>query len=184
MIQTLIAVESFVRDTHSKMTRSNGATSYLDHLQGVVNRLKNIGVSDEEVLAAAWLHDIIEDTNTTFDEIDQRFGSRIAVLVLSLSKDKRLPKDQREKQYIKQLKDSPFEAKLIKLCDISSNLKDLKNAPWSKTKKTKEVKKKLYYLNVIKPDLIKNKSQILGIQGIIEGINDVIRSYGQRPIII
>jgi len=183
-MQIVTAAESFARDKHSGMIRSNGITPYFDHLQGVVNRLKNIGVSDEEVLAAAWLHDTIEDTNTTFDEIDQRFGSRIAVLVLSLSKDKRLPKDQREKQYVKQLKNSPLETKMIKLCDISSNLKDLKNAPWSRTKKTKEVKKKMYYLNVIKPDLIKNKLQIPGIQGIIDGINEVIGSYGQRPIII
>ncbi|MGI0073619.1 MAG: HD domain-containing protein [Nitrosotalea sp.] len=184
MIQNLTVVESFVRDKHEKMLKSNGVTPYMDHLQGVVNRLKNIGVSDEEVLAAALLHDTIDDTNTTFDEIDQRFGSRVAVLVLSLSKDRQLPKDQREKQYVKQLKDSSLEAKLIKLCDISTNLKDLKNASWSRTKKTKEVKKKMYYLNVIKPDLIKNKSQISGIQGIIDGINEVIGSYSQKPIII
>jgi guanosine-3',5'-bis(diphosphate) 3'-pyrophosphohydrolase len=184
MTQKITAAESFAMDKHGSMTRSDGITPYFDHLQGVVNRLKNIGVSDEEILAAAWLHDTIEDTNTTFDEIDQRFGSRIAVLVLSLSKDKRLPKDQREKQYVKQLKDSSLETKLIKLCDISSNLKDLKNAPWSRTKKTKEIKKKMYYLNVIKPDLIKNKLQIPGIQGIVDGINEVIGSYGQRLIII
>ena len=184
MMQNLTAVESFVRDKHGKMTKSNGVIPYMDHLQGVVTRLKNIGVSDEEVLAAALLHDTIEDTNTTFDEIDQRFGSRVAVLVLSLSKDRRLPKDRREKQYVKQLKDSSLEAKLIKLCDISANLKDLKNAPWYKTKKIKEVKKKMYYLNVIKPDLIINKSQLPGIQSIIDGINEVIRSYGQRSIII
>jgi (p)ppGpp synthase/HD superfamily hydrolase len=184
MIQNLTTVESFARDKYDKMSKSNGVTPHMDHLQGVVNRLKNIGISDEEVLAAALLHDTIEDTNTTFDEIDQRFGSRVAVLVLSLSKDMRLPKDQREKQYVKQLKDSSLEAKLIKLCDISANLKDLKNAPWSRTKKTKEMKKKIYYLNVIKPDLIKNKSQIPGIQGIIDGINGVIRSHSQKPIII
>jgi len=183
-MQKITAAESFARDKHGNMTRSNGVTPYLDHLQGVVNRLKNIGVSDEEVLAAAWLHDTIEDTDTTFDEIDKRFGSRIAVLVLSLSKDMRLPKDQREKHYVKQLKESPLETKMIKLCDISANLKDLKNSPWSRTKKIKEIKKKMYYLNVIKTDLSNNKLQIPGIQGIVDGINEVIISYGQKPIII
>jgi (p)ppGpp synthase/HD superfamily hydrolase len=142
VIQNLTAVESFVRDKHNKMTRSDEITPYLDHLQGVVNRLKNIGISDEEVLAAALLHYTIENTNTTFDEIDQRFGSRVAVLVLSLSKDMQLPKDQREKQYVKQLKDSSLEAKLIKLCDISANLKDLRNVSWSRTKKQRKLKRK------------------------------------------
>ena len=184
MIQNLTAVESFARDKHNKMLLSDGITPYFHHLQGVVNRLKNIGISNEEVLAAAWLHDTIEYTNTTFDEIDLRYGSRISVLVLSLSKNKNLPKEQREKQYVRQLIDSPLESKLIKLCDISSNLKDLKNAPWSRTKKIKAIRREIHYLNAIKPALIENKSQILGIQGIVDGINEVISSYSQRSIII
>jgi (p)ppGpp synthase/HD superfamily hydrolase len=183
-MQNLKTAEQFAREKHNGMTRKDGITPYFDHLQGVVNRLKNLRVSDEEVLEAAWLHDTLEDTNTTFDEIDQRFGSKVAVLVLALSKDKKSPKNLREKQYVEQLKDASFDAKLIKLCDISSNLKDLKNAPWTKTKKTKEIKKKMYYLNIIKPDLIQNKSRFPGIQGILGGINDVIISYGLRPIML
>ena len=182
MTQNLTAAESFAREKHNRMMQSDGITPYFYHLQGVVNRLKNIGISDEEVLAAAWLHDIIEYTDTTFDEIDSRFGSRIAVLVLSLSKDKNLPKEQREKQYVKQLIESPLESKLIKLCDISSNLKDLKSAPWSRTKKIKMIRREIHYLNAIKPILIENKSQILGIQGMIDGINEVIRSYSQKSV--
>jgi hypothetical protein len=95
-----------------------------------------------------------------------------------------LSKGEQEQQYVKQLKDASWEAKLIKLCDISANLKDLKNIPWSKTKKSKEVKKKLYYLNLIKSELIKNKSQVPGIQGIIDGINEVLISFNQRPIVL
>lgn len=166
------------------MMRGDGKTSYWKHLEGVVNRLKNLGIADEDFLCAAWLHDIIEDTNTTFDDIEQRFGSKVAVLVLALSKNKNLSKGQQEQQYVKQLKDASWEAKLIKLCDMSANLKDLKNAPWSKTKKSKYVKKKLHYLNVIKPELIKNKSQVPGIQSVINGINEVLVSFNQRPIVL
>ena len=50
--------------------------------------------------------------------------------------------------------------------------------------KTKEVKKMTVYLNVIKSDLIKNKSQVPGIVSLINGINDMISAYGQRPIIL
>ena len=159
-------------------------TPYWKHLEGVVNRLKNLGITDEDLLCAAWLHDGIDNSVTTFDDIEQRFGSKVAVLVLALSKDKNLSKGEREQQYVKQLKDASWEAKLIKLCDISANIKDLKNASWSKTKKSKEVKKKLYHLNLIKPDLIKNKSQIPGIHDIISGINEVLVSFNQRPVIL
>jgi (p)ppGpp synthase/HD superfamily hydrolase len=182
-MQIIEFAELFAKEKCAGRTR-NDSTPYLDHLKGIVNRLKNLGILDQEVLAAAWLHGIMEETNTTFDEIDKRFGSRIAVLVLASSKDKNLPRGQIEKQYTKQLKESPIEAKLIKLCDISTNLKDLKNTTWSKTKKTKQVKKNLYYLNIIKSELSSNKAQYPGIQSIINGINEVISTHGQRPIVL
>ena len=182
-MQIIESAELFAKERYVGRTRNDNAT-YLDHLKGVVNRMKNIGITDPEVLAAAWLHGIIEETNTTFDEIDKRFGSRIAVLVLASHKDKNLPRDKIEKQYTKQLKESPIEAKIIELCDISTNLKDLKNSTWSKTKKTKQIKKNLYYLSTIKPELSSNKIQYPGIQNIINGINEVISTHGQRPIVL
>ena len=179
----LQSAENFAKERHSGMIRKDGITSYYEHLAGVVARLKNLGITDEEVLSSAWLHDIIDDTETSFDELDQRFGSKVAVMVLSISKDKSLPRTKQEEQYVKQLKESAFDAKLIKLCDISASLRDLKNAPVSKTKRIKEVKKKLFYLNVIKSDLIKDKSKVPGISSLINGINEMVLSYGLRPII-
>ena len=179
----LQSAENFAKERHSGTIRKDGITPHYEHLVGVVARLKNLGITDEEVLSSAWLHDIIDDTETSFDELDQRFGSKVAVLVLSISKDKSLPRSKQEEQYVKQLKEAPFDAKLIKLCDISASLRDLKNSLVSKTKRTKEVKKKLFYLNIIKPDLIKNKSQVPGIVSLINGINDMISSYGLRPVI-
>jgi (p)ppGpp synthase/HD superfamily hydrolase len=176
-LSKLKSAELFAKEKHVSMTRKDGKTHYSDHLESVVNRLKNLGITDEDVLAAAWLHDAIEDTNTTFDDIEQRFGSKVAVLVLVLSKDKNLPKGQKEEQYTRQLKNASWEAQLIKLCDISANLKDLKSTTWSKTKKSKEVKRKIHYLNVIKPDLIKIKPNFPGIQSIVDGINDIIIQY-------
>ena len=100
--------------------------SHHEHLVGVVARLKNLGITDYDVIASAWLHDIIDDTRTSFDELEQRFGSKVAVLVLSVSKDMNVPRAKQEKQYVKQLKKASFEAKLIKLCDISAGLIDLR----------------------------------------------------------
>ena len=166
------------------MTGKDGITPYYEHLASVVNRIKNLGISDEDVISASWLHDIIDYTETSFDELEQRFGSKVAVLVLAVSRDRSLPRAKQEEQYVKQLKEASFEAKLIKLCDISASLRDLKNSPFSKTRKTKEVKKMTFYLNIIKSDLIKNKSQVPGIVSLSNGINDMISAYGQRPIVL
>ena len=174
----------FAKDKHRNKTRDDSKTPYSDHLESVVNRLKNLGITDEDVLCAAWLHDTIEDTDTTFDDIERRFGSNIAVMVLSVSKDTKLSKKEKEKQYIEQLKNAPWQAQLIKLCDISSNLKDLKNSGWSKSKKKNYVKKKLHNLNVIKSGLTQHKSNVPGIQSIVDGINQVLVSYNQKPITI
>ena len=179
----LQSAENFAKERHLGTNGKDSDISHHEHLAAVVARLKNLGVTDEDTLSAAWLHDIIDNTDTSFDELDQRFGSRVAVLVLSVSKDKSLPRLIQEEQYVKQLKGSTLDAKLIKLCDISSSIKDLKNSSLSKTKKIKEMKKKLYYLNMIKTDLIKNKTQIPGIISFVNGINDIVTSYGLRPVV-
>ncbi len=176
------SAENFVKETYLSTTKNDGIIHQV-YLAAVVARLKNLGITDDEVLSAAWLHDIIDNSKTSFDELDKRFGSRVAVLVLSISKDQSLPRPTQEEQYVKQLKESPLEAKLIKLCSISATLKDLKNSSFSKTRKMKEIKKRLYYLNVIKMDLIKNKTQTPGIVGLVNGINEIIILYGLRPIV-
>lgn len=182
MSTKLTSAESFAKDKHRN--QKYDTKPYYTHLEAVVDTLKNIGVNDEDVLCAAWLHDTIEDTDATFDDIEQRFGSKVAVMVLSLSRDSSLPKKEKERQYIEQLKNAPLQALLIKLCDISLNLKELKNSSWSKTRKSKYVKKKLYNLNVIKSGLVKNKTDYPRIQGIVDGINKVLVSHGQKQIII
>ncbi len=175
--------EDFAKEKHKKMIQKDGMP-YHEHLSAVTSRLKNLGITDEDVLSAAWLHDIIDHTNTDFDEIEQRFGSKIAVLVLSLSKDRKIPKIKQEEQYVKQLRESPMEAKIIKLCDIAAELRDLKNSTFSKTKKIKEMRKRLFYLNVIKADLSKNQIVFPKVQDLISSINDIIVTYGLRPIIL
>ena len=182
-MQIAESAESFAKEKYVNTKRKDGIL-YLEHLKGVVTRLKSLGITDSEVFAAAWLHTMIDDSVAPFDEIDRRFGSKISVLVLALSKDTTLVKDQIDKQYVKQLKESPIEAKLIKLCDISTSLKDLKNSILSKTKRTKQVKKEMHYLSMMKQDMSKAKLQYPGIQNIIDGINEIISSHGQRPVVI
>jgi len=176
--------ESFAKDKHKHMTRKDGVTPYFEHLKDVVSHLKSLGIIDEDVLCSGWLHDTIEDTDTTFDDIYERFGKRVAVLVFSISKGKKLPKKDRERLYVKQLEDAPLDAKIIKLCDISANLKDLKESKLSKNKRKKTANQKRHYLNVIKKDIIENKSDYLTISNLIKGINNVLVENGQRPVFI
>jgi (p)ppGpp synthase/HD superfamily hydrolase len=180
----ILGAKKFAQEKHKNQKRKDGVTPYSDHLEGVVNRLKNLGVTDKDVLCAAWLHDIIEDTDVTFDQINERFGREVAVIVLSLSKDQNILKKDREIQYISQLKDASFQTKIIKLCDISANLKDLANAPISKTQKNKQIKKILHYLRIIKNDIIENKSEYPKIQEIIDGVNTICIKFNQKPILI
>jgi len=109
------------------------------------------------------------------------FGSRIAVLVSSLTKDESLPKKPREKAYVQQLKEASFDAKLVKLCDISANLSALKNYDASKSKKLRLVKQIRHYLVVIKNDLLKNTDYPKMIT-LLETVNQILKGYGKNPI--
>ena len=175
--------ELFAKKKHSGMMRKDETTSYSKHLEDVVNRLKSLGVIDRELLCAGWLHDTIEDTDTSFDDLYDQFGSRVAVLVSTLSKDMSLPRKKREHEYVKQLKEASFDAKLIKLCDISANLSVLKNYDASKSKKLRSVRQIRHYLTVIKNDLIKN-TDYPKIITLLESINQILKQFGQRPIFI
>jgi len=172
--------ELFAKKKHSGMMRKDGTTSYSKHLEDVVNRLKSLGVIDRELLCAGWLHDTIEDTDTSFDDLYDQFGSRVAVLVSTLSKDMSLPRKKREQEYIKQLKEASFDAKLIKLCDISANLSALKNYDASKSKKLRLRRQIRHYLTVIKNDLIEN-TDYPKIITLLESINQNLKLFGKIP---
>lgn len=173
------SAEFLAKKKHAGHLRKDGST-FSKHLEDVVNRLKGLGVIDEEILSAGWLHEIIEDTDVSFDDLYEQFGNRISVIVSSLTEDKILPRKQREKAYRLQLKEASFDAKLIKLCDISTNLSDLKNPDTSKSKKLREIKQNRYHLSIIRKDLM--NSDFPKITTLLETINHILRRYGQRAI--
>lgn len=177
----VLRAKSFACEKHKNQKKKDG-TLFFQHLEGVANRLKNIGITNEDILSAAWLHDTIEHTETTFDELNEIFGNTIAVMVLSLSKDTKIPKKDADVQYISQLKASSIQSKIIKLCDISANLKSISNASISKTQKNKKIKKLFFYLRAIRKDIIENKTAYPKIQELIDGINVIGGKFRQRPI--
>jgi (p)ppGpp synthase/HD superfamily hydrolase len=189
--------ELFAKSKHAGKLKKSGIT-YSNHLENVVSRLKSLGIIDEEVLCAGWLQDILEDTDTSFDELFEKFGRRIAVLTLSLTKTKfvidtdddstlsltkkrAIPEKQRQKEYTVKIKESEIDAKLIKLCDISANLGDLKKQIISKTKKRKILKKFRHYLLIIEKDLAENTEYPKAIT-LLETINLNIQIQTQNMI--
>ena len=145
---------SFAKRKHLGQLRKNGKTATFSHLKDVVRNLKKMKVTDEDMICAAWLHDTIEDTDTDFDSIKEKFGKNVADIVVSVTKDNRLPKKQREMKYGKDLKSSNSKAKLVKIADILANVNDAPNAGKnSRWEKQQFVKKSKYwkYVSDVKP---------------------------------
>ena len=115
---------SFAANAHKHQMRNDG-TPYLAHPFRVAMSISiRFGISDEEVLAAALLHDVIEDCDIDYDDVCELFGSRVADLVAVMTKDMRLEETIREVAYDKQLADGPWEGRLIKLADVYDNYVD------------------------------------------------------------
>lgn len=150
----------------------------INFCKGIVFRLKSIGVNDEQILCSAFLC----YTNASFDEVFARFGREIATIVASLSKDRTLPKQRQEEQYIKQIQEAPWNSILIKLCEISANLKVIKESEISKTKRSKLLKQNVHYLHVLKKRISENKAATPGVERLLEGANETLIHFKQRPI--
>ncbi|MSR36260.1 MAG: bifunctional (p)ppGpp synthetase/guanosine-3',5'-bis(diphosphate) 3'-pyrophosphohydrolase [Gemmatimonadetes bacterium] len=110
-------------------------SSYLHHCIDVADALAALGgVEDPHVLAAAVLHDTMEDTDTTPDELEERFGGRVRMIVEEVSDDRALTRERRRAVQVEKASTLSWEAKLIKLADKICNVGDVAHAPpigWS-----------------------------------------------------
>ncbi len=108
---------------------------YINHVLEVANLLANVGqIADFDVLIAAVLHDTIEDTKTSEAEITGLFGRKVSAMVLEVTDDKALPKARRKELQIEHAPHLSAGAKLIKLGDKISNIRDVSENPpggWS-----------------------------------------------------
>lgn len=180
MNKKLSAAEEFARMKHRGLKRKDGITPSIRHLSQVVKRLERMGVTEPDILSAAWLHDVVEDTDVTYDGIKNRFGRRVAEIVVAVSKDNRLPKRQRERQYISQLRRASFGAKLVKLGDIVANLADLEKSNYSRAKKIDAVRQKVRYLKAIRNGIRSRRQQVPDIGAIEDELNGLLEFYGQK----
>lgn len=164
------------------MVRKDGRTPYWRHLEQVVVNLRAIGISNTDILCAGWLHDTIEDTDTDFDDIAERFGDRVARMVGEVTKDKTLPQKEKEQKFCEKLSSASWGAQAVKLCDLWANLADLQSGYKEKRKRMEQVKKKLRYFDAVRKGLIRNSSRMPMLDKAIVEINVILKVNDCRTI--
>lgn len=128
---TLLAALEFAAHKHRDQRRKGAeASPYINHPIQVARLLAEVaGVTDVATLVAAVLHDTIEDTQTTAQELGDRFGPEVRALVEEVTDDKRLPRSDRKRLQIERASLLSPRAKLIKIADKIANIRDVAHAP-------------------------------------------------------
>ena len=139
-VVALLDALEFAADKHRKQTRHDVDDSpYVNHLIAVARVLAaEGGVDDEAALLAAVLHDTVEDTDTTFEQLDARFGPTVSSLVREMTDDKSLSKEVRKQQQIDHAPGASVLAKQLKIADKIANIRDIALRPpvdWSRARK-------------------------------------------------
>ena len=123
--------------------KGDAAEPYVNHLTEVAELVAQATAgADVEVVIAAILHDTVEDTGVTLDELTAAFGARVAGLVAEVTDDKALPKARRKELQIEHAAHASAGAQIIKLEDKTSNLRSLADSPpagWDAARKAEYV---------------------------------------------
>jgi len=135
-IALLLKAILFAAHKHRKQHRKDeDASPYINHPIEVAEILANTGkVVDLPTLLAAVLHDTVEDTDTTFPELEEAFGRDVRLLVEELTDDKSLPKEECKRLQIEHAQRLSEKAKQIKIADKICNVHDVTHTPppnWS-----------------------------------------------------
>jgi len=172
-LKTLLKALSFASLKHRDQRRKDvEASPYINHPISLANILCNEGhITDVEVICGALLHDTIEDTDTTHEEIKSEFGESICNIVLEVTDDKALDKQDRKRLQIEHAAQASDKAKLVKLADKISNLRDMANSPpsdWG-------LDRRQTYFDWSKAVI----DQVRGVHSVLEGEFD--KAYSKRP---
>lgn len=134
--ECIIKARRFAREAHKPIsitTVSGDIRPHVEHLQEVADLVWATGGSDIEI-AAAWLHDSVEDTSTTIDDIKTQFGEEIAALVYGLTdldEYKGLASPERKQKQADRVKNENESVRKIKLADQISNMRFITTDPKS-----------------------------------------------------
>ena len=139
-LKLLLEALEFAAHKHRDQRRKDRrASPYINHPIALATVLTLEGrVADPKVLAAALLHDTIEDTRTSYAELKAKFGTRVAKTVLEVTDNKRLRKHTRKRLQVEHASGLSRDAKLVKLADKICNVRDLGEHPpvgWNKQRR-------------------------------------------------
>jgi (p)ppGpp synthase/HD superfamily hydrolase len=129
--------ERFAREKHAGQLRDDGRAYVEAHLAPVANAILAVAPEDHELIAAAYLHDTLEDTDTTLTELESEFGARVARIVHEVTHDG----TKEEGYFFPRL--ASADAITLKLIDRAANIADM-NA-WNEQRKTKYLKKTKFW---------------------------------------
>jgi len=142
-IQLILSASAFAARYHAGQYRKGrNALPYITHPLEVCRILSEEGgIDDVEVLAAAILHDTIEDTAASREDISEGFGQRICDMVLELTDNKHLKKEERKRMQVVNAPGKSPGAAAVKLADKIANVRDIINSPpdWSEEGKSQYI---------------------------------------------
>ena len=154
---------AFAARAHRNQVRKDCNTPYISHPFRVAMTVRHVFRFDEpELLAAALLHDVIEDTDADYDDVLELFGKNVADLVTLMTKDMRLIEHQREPAYDQQLASGPWQCRLLKLADVYDNLTDAQVGPRSVESMLKKAKRAIA--------LVKHDAELDNARAIVEAL--------------
>ncbi len=173
-LKIILKALAFAAHKHKDQRRRDvDASPYINHPISLADILCNEAhITDIETICSALLHDTIEDTETTAEELEHAFGKAICDIVMEVTDDKNLSKASRKQAQIDHAAHISEKAKLVKLADKISNLRDvLNNAPadWN-------LERRQEYFDWAR-DVI---DQIRGTHPGLEALFDEI--YSERPV--
>jgi len=136
----VLRAAAFAAHKHRDQRRKDPqASPYINHPIALAELLSTVGgIDDPKILAAALLHDTVEDTQTSIRELEREFGAGIASIVAEVTDDKRLPRQRRKQLQIEHARDLSRSARLVKLADKTCNVRDVRENPpkaWSRARR-------------------------------------------------
>ena len=172
----ILQATDFAARKHSSQRRKNRDSSpYINHPVEVAFHLSSVGnIEEEDILIAALLHDTIEDTETSREEIASIFGESVASLVVECSDDKDLPKLERKRLQIENAPHKSSGAKMIKIADKTCNLRSILSDPPRDWPQQRQYEYFQWAEQVVAGLLGENKALDYGVQKVLqEGISQL-----------
>jgi len=136
----IVKAAQFAAEKHKNQRRKDAdASPYINHPLALASVLAvEGGIENPDVICAALLHDTIEDTKTSAEELAGIFGGKVTGIVLEVTDNKNLDKAVRKEEQVRHAPHISAEAKLVKLADKICNLRDILASPpadWSAERK-------------------------------------------------